>query len=79
MSLHDVDVAALGCSRHEPDAGIHVVLLHGLGDDAPLPRPPSSTTSQGDIFRLSLVELLNYCPLIGRELQSVAGVSSLML
>ena len=34
--LHDVDVAPLAGPRHELDAGLLVVVLEGLGDDAPL-------------------------------------------
>ena len=34
--LHDVDVAPLAGPWHELDAGLLVVVLEGLGDDAPL-------------------------------------------
>ena len=45
--------------------------------------PPVSPLGPGgpllEIYSgLSLVELLHYCPLIGRELNSIAGASSLM-
>ena len=35
--FRDEDVALLCVSRYEPDAGLFLVLIHGLGDDASLP------------------------------------------
>ena len=36
-SFLNVDVTSLRITRFEPDAGLFVVLIHGLGDDASLP------------------------------------------
>ena len=47
-SLHDVDVTSLIRSRDEPYAGLLVVLLHCLGDDAPLAGAESSGDDVGN-------------------------------
>ena len=47
-ALHDVDVAPLRGPRHELDAGLLVVLLHGLGDDAPLTAVEGAGDDVGD-------------------------------
>ena len=47
-ALHDVDVAPLRGARDEPDAGLLVVLLHGLGDDTPLSAVEGAGDDVGD-------------------------------